>query len=241
VASWSAASPAGATNIGRSRAGWPATQRRERSASPADFGLRQVYVADLDAIAGAEPAWQIYEGLASCGLTLWIDAGVHDSRQRRQFARLCHSHAGGYRIVVGLESLAVFRKRSPRRSKSSPARCSSSASISKPASRWQPRDGGNLGAEEIALAAIAAGARRLIVLDLARVGSSQGRRGARPLPPLCSNYGPSWQVVTGGGVRGLADLEELAAIGCWGALVASALHDGRLTAADCRRLSRGAL
>jgi phosphoribosylformimino-5-aminoimidazole carboxamide ribotide isomerase len=38
------------------------------------------------------------------------------------------------------------------------------------------------------------------------------------------------EIVAGGGVRGLGDLESLAAAGCDGALVASALHDGRLTA-----------
>jgi phosphoribosylformimino-5-aminoimidazole carboxamide ribotide isomerase len=39
-------------------------------------------------------------------------------------------------------------------------------------------------------------------------------------------------VLAGGGVRDLDDLRQLAEFGCDGALVASALHDGRLTAAD---------
>jgi phosphoribosylformimino-5-aminoimidazole carboxamide ribotide isomerase len=39
-------------------------------------------------------------------------------------------------------------------------------------------------------------------------------------------------LLAGGGVRGLKDLESLAGCGCDGALVATALHDGRLGAAD---------
>ncbi|MEX2558660.1 MAG: HisA/HisF-related TIM barrel protein, partial [Pirellulales bacterium] len=40
------------------------------------------------------------------------------------------------------------------------------------------------------------------------------------------------ELVSGGGVRGLQDLRALAEAGCDAALVASALHDGRLTAGD---------
>jgi len=46
----------------------------------------------------------------------------------------------------------------------------------------------------------------------------------------------------GGGVRGAEDLRSVAASGCDAVLVASALHDGRLTAADLAAvggLSRG--
>jgi phosphoribosylformimino-5-aminoimidazole carboxamide ribotide isomerase len=70
------------------------------------------------------------------------------------------------------------------------------------------------------------------VLDLARVGEGGGPdveviarvREAAPAPLL----------LAGGGVRGLTDLARLAEIGCDGALVATALLDGRLSAADVR-------
>jgi phosphoribosylformimino-5-aminoimidazole carboxamide ribotide isomerase len=39
-------------------------------------------------------------------------------------------------------------------------------------------------------------------------------------------------LLAGGGVRGYEDLARLADAGCDGALVATALHDGRLCAAD---------
>jgi phosphoribosylformimino-5-aminoimidazole carboxamide ribotide isomerase len=75
-----------------------------------------------------------------------------------------------------------------------------------------------------------AGARSVIVLDLARVGTGRGldltlirrvRRGA-----------PGLELIAGGGVRDRDDLERLRDAGCDAALVATALHDGHVTAAD---------
>ena len=75
------------------------------------------------------------------------------------------------------------------------------------------------------------GVRRLLVLDLARVGLGGGI-GTRDLcARLCSAF-PKVEVSAGGGVRHRGDLEELRACGVGAALVASALHDGRLTRAD---------
>ena len=39
-------------------------------------GFQQVYVADLDAIAGGEPNWDTYESIADSGLRLVLDAGI---------------------------------------------------------------------------------------------------------------------------------------------------------------------
>jgi len=198
----------------------------------AGFGLSQVYVADLDAIAGAEPAWQIYDDLASCGLQLWIDAGVSDARRAGRLHGYALNSTAVTGIVVGLESLA------------DPAALAETFRIlagpllifSLDLKDGQPLAAagwGNLGAEAIAQAAIDAGARRLIVLDLAQVGIGRGV-GTLDLCRRLLVGRPELELIAGGGIRGPADLAELAAIGCWGALVASALHDGRLSAADCR-------
>src|SRR4051812_35568829 len=40
------------------------------------FGFDECYVADLDAIGGAEPAWALYDAARSEGFRLWIDAGI---------------------------------------------------------------------------------------------------------------------------------------------------------------------
>jgi phosphoribosylformimino-5-aminoimidazole carboxamide ribotide isomerase len=79
----------------------------------------------------------------------------------------------------------------------------------------------------IAEAAIAAGVRRLIVLDLANVGVDGGV-GTLALCHELRTRQPHIEIIAGGGVRGPDDLAHMASAGCNAALVASALHDGRI-------------
>ena len=73
----------------------------------------------------------------------------------------------------------------------------------------------------------ALGVRELLVIDLARVGSGAG-------PPLdavreLAAALPGVAIYAGGGVRDDADLRALEVAGATGALVATALHEGRIT------------
>ena len=70
---------------------------------------------------------------------------------------------------------------------------------------------------------------RLVVMTLGRVGTGLGPDTAK-LGHVLERAGER-AVYAAGGVRDAADLETLAAMGCAGVLVASALHDGRLGAA----------
>ena len=76
--------------------------------------------------------------------------------------------------------------------------------------------------------------RRIIVMTLARVGSGAGPDLERlsSVRRLCGDR----LVYAAGGVRHADDLAALAQCGVAGALVASALHDGRLTRADIEAL-----
>ena len=79
------------------------------------------------------------------------------------------------------------------------------------------------------------GIRRLIVLDLAGVGVSAGV----PTIDLCQEIKaayPDLEIWTGGGVRSIADVQKLDAVGIDGVLVASALHDGKITPMDWKNL-----
>jgi phosphoribosylformimino-5-aminoimidazole carboxamide ribotide isomerase len=71
---------------------------------------------------------------------------------------------------------------------------------------------------------------RVIVMTLARVGSGAGPDMERL--GLIKQRAGARLVYAAGGVRGRADLDALRAAGAAGVLVASALHDGRLTSAD---------
>ena len=65
------------------------------------FGLTELYLADLDAIAGGDPALAAYAELKADGFRLWIDAGVRAMDRVRLLA-----DAGVEGIVVGLETVA---------------------------------------------------------------------------------------------------------------------------------------
>lgn len=75
----------------------------------------------------------------------------------------------------------------------------------------------------------------VIVMTLARVGSDAGPDIGRLARVLAAAAGR--RVYAAGGVRGADDLETLQRLGVAGALVASSLHDGRLTAADLARIA----
>jgi len=68
------------------------------------LGLSEVYLADLDAIGGGEPDWDIYRAVAGCGVKLWVDAGLVDAGQA--FALLEFDPHGAVisGVVAGLET-----------------------------------------------------------------------------------------------------------------------------------------
>lgn len=193
------------------------------------FGIGECYLADLDAIAGGEPVWPIYTILRDAGFRLWIDAGV------RRVTQACHlADAGVESIVVGLETVE-----GPRQLADIAHTLGERMVFSLDLRQGEPlgnRDlWGGRDAESIAVEAVRCGVRRLLVLDLARVGLGGGT-GTRNLCARLSAAFPNVEISAGGGVRNRSDLEELIAYGARIALTASALHDGRLTRADLDRL-----
>jgi phosphoribosylformimino-5-aminoimidazole carboxamide ribotide isomerase len=71
------------------------------------------------------------------------------------------------------------------------------------------------------------GVREVLVIDLARVGSACGPP-VRAVAELAEAL-PGLDIYAGGGVRDDDDLRALASAGASGALVATALHEGRVT------------
>jgi HisA/HisF family protein len=75
---------------------------------------------------------------------------------------------------------------------------------------------------------------RLIVMTLARVGSGTGPDTVRIAE--VGARAPGRSIYAAGGVRDASDLGALCQLGVAGALVATSLHDGRLSGADISRL-----
>jgi phosphoribosylformimino-5-aminoimidazole carboxamide ribotide isomerase len=190
------------------------------------FGLSLLYLADLDAIGGSPPALDIYQALQEKGFHLWVDAGLRLARQAAPLAQ-----AGVEGIIAGLETLAGPEELAQLCDTVGPERLLFSLDLleGKPLTyslAWKTDD-----PMEIAGRAAHYGVRRLIVLDLARVGMSSGPDTEGLCLCLLGMF-PELQLITGGGVRNAGDLRRLRQVGLAGVLLASALHDGRLTAAD---------
>jgi phosphoribosylformimino-5-aminoimidazole carboxamide ribotide isomerase len=189
------------------------------------LGLADLYVADLDAIVRGAAPNEVIGGLAALGATLWLDAGVASADGARE-ANL----AGADRVVVGLETLPSFR----RLEEICAAVGGGNVAFSLDLHDGLPTAGamavGHVAPDKLAARAAATGAATVIVLDLARVGS--GRGVDLTLMARIRGAVPDAVLIAGGGVRDAADIARLADVGCDGALVATALLDGRLTRAD---------
>ena len=177
----------------------------------------RLYVADLDALAGEpvnEATWRRWRRWRSRGST---PAPPRPRALRRSTA-------------------PAWRGMSSARSRSSPAPTVNRSDTPPVVLSVDLRDGSLIspdpelaGRDPAAAAPLARalGVRELLVIDLARVGSGSG-------PPLdavaeLATALPGVAIYAGGGVRDDADLRALESAGATGALVATALHEGRLT------------
>lgn len=209
----------------------PDARPRSIAQAFADRGFCEVYIADLDAIGGAQPATVIYEVVASFGLDLWVDAGLADLARADMLGAVDFGGRSIAGIIAGLESIPDFDLLAALVDRLGPERLIFSLDLKagKPLTgrpEWQ-----QLPPATIADQAYSVGVRRMIVLDLAQVGMNAGVSATSLCRELRERY-PKLEITSGGGVRNEEDLERLAASGCDAALVASALHDGRLKAAS---------
>jgi phosphoribosylformimino-5-aminoimidazole carboxamide ribotide isomerase len=193
------------------------------------FRLAELYVADLDAIAGAPADSSTYVALRSLGFRLWLDAGVRDVTTVEPLLT-----AGVDKIVVGLETVAGPAALAAIGHRIGMENLVFSLDLREGQAlgdgwRWAQSD-----AWSIAMQAIDIGVGRIIVLDLARVGGYDGTGTIDLCKRLASTY-PEVEIVAGGGIRNVADLQRLHSDGVRAALVASALHDGRLQPEDLVR------
>ena len=195
------------------------------------LGCEECYVADLDGIAGAAPQRALIRTVAGTGVRLLVDDGAADPDR----ARATLSDGAG-RVVVGLETLPVFDALRAIVGAIGRERIVFSLDLrnGQPVVRQSAGHRGT--ARELAEWSAAAGVSALLVLDLARVGT-----GAGPDLVLIDELRrahPTLELLAGGGVGSRVDLEGLADVGCDGALVATALHDGRLGRRDLEAVRR---
>ena len=189
------------------------------------LGVDALYVADLDAIQGRPLQQVLVTELCRLSAPVFVDSGISTSEAAGQVRAL-----GAAQIVVGLETLSSFD-----------ALASICAAVGGDhvVFSLDLRDGVPIAATALSgetvgtlvERAVGAGVETVIALDLARVGTGCGIdldliAAVRRVAP------PHVTVLAGGGVRGSADLDQLADVGCDGALVATALQTGQIGAPE---------
>jgi HisA/HisF family protein len=178
----------------------------------------KLYVADLDAIAGRGDNHDALARLRAAfpQLTLWVDNGICDCRSAEDWLV-----AGWGQLVLGSETQT---NASVVRHFAGDARVALSLDFRGPSFQG-PR---------ALLDDPACWPQKVIAMTLARVGSGAGPDLGRLAAIRAA--APGRQVYAAGGVRDAADLITLKRAGIAGVLVASSLHDGRLTGRDIAAL-----
>jgi phosphoribosylformimino-5-aminoimidazole carboxamide ribotide isomerase len=194
------------------------------------FGFDCLYVADLDGILKQQPNFWLYRQLVAEGFDLMVDAGV---RTVTEAASIQNTGVG--RLIVGLESC-----RSPIEL-ATIAGLPIELTFSLDLLRGSPikAPDGNCWSDdpfEIVRQAVRANAGAILPLDLADVGMGTGGSTDRICAFIHDEF-PQVGLIAGGGVRGTEDLTRMRALGVDAVLVASALHDGRLTTETIRALA----
>jgi phosphoribosylformimino-5-aminoimidazole carboxamide ribotide isomerase len=201
--------------------------------------VHECYVADLDAIQGGAIQRSLIRELAEfhTGFSgaLMVDAGTSHPGGALEVLS-----CGASQVVVGLESLHAFADLSTIVRVVGPTRIvfSLDLRLGTPVLHPAMQDAKGAGPDVLALAdqAAAAGVQTLLLLDLGRIGTGCGVD-LGLLDTLRRRF-PKLRLLAGGGILTRLDLERLRDTGCDGALIASAIHTGRVTAADLAALSQ---
>jgi phosphoribosylformimino-5-aminoimidazole carboxamide ribotide isomerase len=182
----------------------------------------ELYVADIDAIRRHRPRLGWLRPLAERGCRVLVDAGLRYATDARLIL-----DAGAWGVVAATETLRSTDELRALLAGIGPERVILSLDLRNgrlvgDVSVWGDHD-----PAAAVTTAVGYGVRRVIVLDLARVGTGIGI-GPELLCGRIRAQFPDGELIAGGGVRTWDDVERAAKAGADAVLVASGLHDGTL-------------
>jgi len=186
------------------------------------LGFDELYVADLDAILNNQANFSLYKQVkAVTDVKLMVDAGINDLEKAQKVLEKEVS-----KIIIGTETLEKlsFVKEAVKLFGKNRVIVSldlKGGKVVSSDSYIREKD-----PVELAKTFQRMNVAQIIVLDLARVGMNKGL-GLEIVKEILEQT--KVEVLTGGGVRDITDLEKLGSMGVTGVLVATALHNGRLT------------
>lgn len=202
------------------------------------LGATGCYIADLDAIQGGavqrtmlRELVQLETGFAGA---IMVDAGAHSPESTLEVMA-----CGASQVVIGLETLRAFADLAEIVRLVGEAQVVFSVDLRQGRPILHPAMQDAAGAQPDALGlaaqAVEAGVTSLLLLDLARIGTGGGAD-LGLIEGLRKRF-PELRLLAGGGVLARRDLDRMRDAGCDGALVASAIHAGTITATDLAELS----
>jgi phosphoribosylformimino-5-aminoimidazole carboxamide ribotide isomerase len=191
------------------------------------LGFDSLYLADLDAIMKNAVNYNIYQQITEkTSLNLMIDAGISNIKKTQKVLE-----TGPSTIIIGSETL---------NSLDFVEKCVNAFGENKIVVSVDQKGGKLLGTSNTITSLDAVsfakkiedlGIRQIILLELDRVGTENGTN-----LNLIKNVleTTDLKVIVGGGIRNLQEIQELSSLGVSGALVATVLHNGKVSVEDLK-------
>lgn len=186
------------------------------------YPFRRIYLADLDGIAGRGRNVHLVPSISAVlpATEIWIDAGTSSRGAARAVLA-----APVATLVIGsevLEGLAAYKDMMAE----APSRVVLSLDFR----------GDEFMGPDALLADASLWPQRVIVMTLARIGSNDGPDFAR-IRTIAGQAGATRRIYAAGGIRGKADVIAVRQAGASGALIASALHNQKISAGDLKEIA----
>jgi phosphoribosylformimino-5-aminoimidazole carboxamide ribotide isomerase len=192
------------------------------------LGFTEFYLADLDAITGQTPNYKIIQQIADqTGLKLMVDAGVSNLIDAQKTLN-CHAS----KVIIGTETLCTKAFVAQATQTLGSNRVIVSLDMKGPKILVKMGFDGGKNALCLLKDFEGMGVSEFILLDLSRVGSGEGVN-VSFLKEAIQNL--KAHIYVGGGVRDISDLAELKALGVEGVLLATALHEGKITVPELKK------
>lgn len=191
------------------------------------LGFSNLYLADLDAIQRKLVNLDIYSQItAKTCLDLMVDAGISDNSQAEKVFS-----TGVTKIVIGTETLGSLSF--VNRAVTNFGEDKIVVSIDQKGGKLLSASKGiaSMSAVSVAQKLVKMGVKNIILLDLDRVGTEHGINNSA-LKAVLDTI--DVEVLVGGGIKGLQELEQLRKLGISGALVATALHNGKISVGELK-------
>jgi phosphoribosylformimino-5-aminoimidazole carboxamide ribotide isomerase len=190
-------------------------------------GFSTLYLADLDAIQGKKPCFELYSRIANIGFNLIVDVGVTDIESVN-----CLLRCGISKVIVGTETLPsrVFLQKTVKQVGTD--KIIVSLDIKNDRILTHLALDGSQNMFKLIEEFRAMGVTEFILLDLTRVGSAEGINVDMLKKTIAMLNADS--VYVGGGIRNIDDLLILKKQNVLGALSATAIHLGKISFKDLK-------